>query len=215
MEGRMKGQFFIIAAIITILILVLIKTNTQIGKIIETKRYVEANLESKELVNVEEQLEKVLSYSFNKNIFSNAKKFLRYAKLSFFGRGKELKILSIANKYENAVASAANTLEVEILNLLDTTISQLNVSFSYDFTQNKTFENVEENETISTTFTFSFTVPDNYTLYVTYLTPSEQKTYSVRIPIEEGSKFVGYFDIRLEGLVSKNEDEMRVEVEIK
>ena len=211
----MKGQFFIIAAIITILILVLIKTNTQIGKIIETKRYVEANLESKELVNVEEQLEKVLSYSFNKNIFSNAKKFLRYAKLSFFGRGKELKILSIANKYENAVASAANTLEVEILNLLDTTISQLNVSFSYDFTQNKTFENVEENETISTTFTFSFTVPDNYTLYVTYLTPSEQKTYSVRIPIEEGSKFVGYFDIRLEGLVSKNEDEMRVEVEIK
>ena len=211
----MKGQFFIIAAIITILILVLIKTNTQIGKIIETKRYVEANLESKEFVNVEEQLEKVLSYSFNKNIFSNAKKFLRYAKLSFFGRGKELKILSIANKYENAVAGTANTLEVEILNLLGTTISQLNVSFSYDFTQNKTFENVEENETISTTFTFSFTVPDNYTLYVTYLTPSEQKTYSVRIPIEEGSKFVGYFDIRLEGLVSKNEDEMRVEVEIK
>jgi len=211
----MKGQFFIIAAIITILILVLIKTNTQIGKIMETKRYVEANLESKELVNMEEQLEKVLSYSFNKNIFSNAKKFLRYAKLSFFGKGKELKILSIANKYENAVAGTANTLEVEILNLLGTTISQLNVSFSYDFTQNKTFENVEENETIYTTFTFSFTVPENYTLYVTYLTPSEQKTYSVRIPIEEGSKFVGYFDIRLEGFVSKNEDEMRIEVEIK
>ena len=74
---------------------------------------------------------------------------------------------------------------------------------------------MEENETIYTTFTFSFTVPNNYTLYVTYLTPSEKKTYSVRIPIEEGSKFVGYFDIRLEGIVSKNEDEMRVEVEVK
>ena len=92
MEGGMKGQFFIIAAIIMILILVLIKTNTQIGKIIETKRYMEANLESKEFINVEEQLEKILSYSFNKNIFSNTKEFLRYAKLSFSGRGKELKL---------------------------------------------------------------------------------------------------------------------------
>jgi len=203
-----KGQFFIVTAIIVIMALFLIKSSLNLADIIERKRYLEMGLERKEFMNIRDEFLNVVAYSYNKNETSNIKTYLDYIFSKLAARSTDLKGLDVESSYPTASSGVQTRLNVTVYNFLGTTISKLNVSFSYDFTSNKSFSNIPDGMYTNTYFNFITASSTNYTLIVYYETSAENKTYNIQIPVEIGkSKFIGFFDLRMTTLRSENSDE--------
>lgn len=194
----MKGQIYLIIAIVMIITLVLIKNALNLTTILENKRYLESGLERLEFQNLRREVMKAarLSYNQTQNITNNVNDFWKFARNSFAARVVELRGLTVQSQFPTVTASTDTDLNVTVLNALQTNLQQLNLSFSYDgSSDNRT--DIGDLTTVTTTFTFNTASDVNYTLTVFYKTSEENRTESITIPVEIGkSKYIGFYDIR-------------------
>jgi len=199
----MKGQMYIIAGIIIVVVLVLLKTSLNLTRIIEDKRSLEYQLEKLEFENLknEEIYTLEISYTQEKNTSDNIISFTRFARNSFSSRAKELDGVIVCSYINNVTANENTTLNVSVLNILGDTMKSLNLTFNGS-TQN--FIDVSDNSVAKANFTFNTSTDVNYTLSIVYETSYENDTEEILIPVSVGkSKFVGFFDLRLKNDIGK------------
>jgi len=198
----MKGQTFVIMAIIIVIVMVMLKSSLNFVKIIENKRYIESGLERYQFQNVKDELEKTIqiSYPNGKNITDNLNEFLKFSRQSFKSRTIELNGLFLEAYFPTIETGIDTRLNVSVLNLLGETINTINLSFSGSGVgQTQTNYTFEDYNILDTNFTFNLQANVyNYTLNITYNTSSENATKIIIIPTEVGkTKYIYYFDIRM------------------
>lgn len=192
----MKGQMFIIIAVVVISVLVLLKTSLNLVNILENKRYLEAGLERLEFKNAKDELVRSIKISYNQssNITNNVNDFSKFARNSLSARAMKFTGLLISSIFPNV--SGSTQMNVTTLNLFEDDLQNLNFTFSYD-SSTSNFTSVAPLQSVTTSFTFPAT-DANYTLTVYYKTASENATQNITIPVEVGkSKYIGFFDLRL------------------
>jgi len=198
----MKGQTFVIMAIIIVIVMVMLKSSLNFVKIIENKRYIESGLERYQFQNVKDELEKTIqiSYPNGKNITDNLNEFLKFSRQRFKSRTIELNGLFLEAYFPTIETGIDTRLNVSVLNLLGETINTINLSFSGSGVgQTQTNYTFEDYNILDTNFTFNLQANVyNYTLNITYNTSSENATKIIIIPTEVGkTKYIYYFDIRM------------------
>jgi hypothetical protein len=206
----MKGQVFLITAVIVIIVLLLLRVSLNLSSVLENKRYLESGLERLEFQNLKAELKKTLQISSaqEENITQNIDEFLRFAKSVFSSRILELNGISIECKIENVSAGETEELNITALNFLGNSLQELNLTFSYD-SSTQEFTDIKDGDAVSTQFSFITSSDVNYTLMVDYKTAIETKSENITLPIEIGkSKFVGFFDLRLEGTRGEQRDKI-------
>ena len=187
MRGEMKGQAFIILAIILVLILFLIKSLSPKDLMDEDGR-----VEGLEFENLKHEILKTVQISFPNegNISKNLNGFLKFARNSLKSRGLELKVFLAKIYYSNITQNLNNSLNVSILNLLGSELLNLNITFSYD-NSSRNFTSVQDEQVIETYFTFNANSNTNYTLEIFYRTNYEEGRERVSIPVKlNKSKFI-------------------------
>ena len=191
-----KGQMFLIAAIFIIVILALIKTSFNIYQLLENKRYLESSLEKEEFQNFKEELIKTVEYSIyqKENITRNTEEFIKFAKNSFKSRTIDLNGLAVEAIYPKVYANTNTQLNVTVFNFLGEEIKELNLTFN---SSSQTFS-LPDSSSHSVQFLFNTPSDYNYTLFVSFLTSTKNKTEEILIPVEiNESKFVGFFDLEI------------------
>jgi len=203
-----KGQIFLIIGIVTVLILVMLRTSLSLTKIIEEKRHLELELESQQFGNVGSETLKAVSIGYNKsgNMTRNAEDFLKFARNSLKANIVDLNGLVVNSYFPNVTANTDVKLNVTTLNLLGTELRNLSLTFNSSAV---IYTSIADGSSVSVTFTFNTGSNLNSTLSVYYLTSYENKTEDITIPIEVGkSKFVGFFDLRLVGSRQEQRDKL-------
>ncbi|MEM5869839.1 MAG: hypothetical protein QXR09_01585 [Candidatus Aenigmatarchaeota archaeon] len=210
----MKGQFFLISAIVIIIVLFLIKSSLDLTKIIENKRSLESSISRKEFLNVKNGLIRTIEYSYNKNEGEKIENYLNYVRFRLKSKTIELKGIAVEASYRNVTAGSDTGLNVTIFNFLGEPINNLNLSFSYDGSS-QSFFNFEDGTSIKKDFVFNTISNVNYTLTLTFTTSKEINSYNITIPVEIGkNKFVGFFDLEMVGWEIKNRDKFSIILEI-
>lgn len=191
----MKGQSFLIMAIIFIIILALIKLTIKFYQFQDDRSLI------LEFENVKEEVIKSVEYSIyeKENITKNLESFVEFARNSLKRKALDFESLLVEITVPDVLEN--NELNISIKNLLGCEIVFLNITFSYD-NSTKEFTRIIDGEKINTSFTFFTNQNKNYSLIVFYKTPYTQSLEEINIEVEVGkNKFIGFFDIRLE---SKN-----------
>lgn len=197
MGMRMKGQIFLIIAIITIVTIMMLRVSLDLSKIMENKRYLESGLERQEFQNVKDEIVKsiVISSKNTTAIASSTNSFAKFARGSLVGRTGELNGFFVHSIFPMVTAGTDTRLNVTVLNILGLDVATLNLSLNGS---SQIFNSVKDGTTVETNFTFTTSSNANYTLTAYYLTAYENKTEEINIPVEIGkSKYVGFFDLRL------------------
>ena len=192
-----KGQICLILGIVTVVILVMLRTSLNLTRIIEEKRHVELGLESQQFSNVRSETLKAVSIGYNEssNMTRNAEDFLKFARNSLKASAVDLNGLILSSYFPTATAGTDIKLNVTTLNLLGAELLNLTLTFN---SSSRIFTSIADGYSVSTDFTFNTGSNLNSTLSVYYLTAYENKTENITIPIEIGkSKFIGFFDLRL------------------
>ena len=207
-----KGQSFIIIALVTILILVMLKTSLNLVRIMENKRYLEAGLERLQFNNIRNELLNSMQPSVaNGNVTKTVNEFLKFARSVLFSRGIELKGIFVEATYPTLHASTDTRLNVTVLNMLDYDITSLNM----DLNGTVVNSSIEHMHTVQVNFTINTANDVNYILTVQYTTPQETKTESITIPAKIGkSKFIGFFYLELESDRLKQYDKIEKVVDL-
>lgn len=193
----MKGQIFLIIAIITIITLMMLRVSLDLNKIMENKRYLESGLERQEFQNVKDEIVKsiVISSKNTSYIASNTNDFAKFARGSLTSRDEELNGFFVHSLFPTVTAGTDTRLNVTVLNILGAEIVTLNLSLNGS---SQMFYSIPDSGSVETNFTFTTSSNANYTLTAYYLTAYENKTEEINIPAEIGkSKYVGFFDLRL------------------
>lgn len=210
----MKGQFFLISAIVVVVVLFFIKSSLNLAQIIENRRYLEVGLERREFSNIRNELINTIELSYNKNETANIEGYVVYIRQRLKSRAVELNGIAVESIFRNVTSGSATGLNITVMNFLGMNIQTLNLTFSYDGSS-QVFSNVADNSSVRNDFTFTTSSNVNYTLTVNYTTSAESKRYSIQIPVEMGeSKFIGFFDLRMKSLRSENSDQFSEIVEI-
>lgn len=195
----MKGQLYLMAAIVIVITLVTIKTSLNLIDLLENKRALESGLERLEFQNLRGELLRVAVNTLNSsaNVTANTASFIQFAKTAFQTRSTELQGIGLITVYPTVAASTDVRYNVSIINFFDRPIDTINLNFSYDATKNQTFSNVDPG-VIDMNFTFNTAAHRNYTLWVYYRVGTEEKIKNITVSVEVGkSKFVEFFDVRM------------------
>ncbi|MEM5879507.1 MAG: hypothetical protein QXU74_03385 [Candidatus Aenigmatarchaeota archaeon] len=210
----MKGQFFLISGIVVVIVLFLIKSSLDLTKIIENKRNLESSMARKEFLNIRSELIKTVEYSYNKNEGEKIENYLNYVRLKLKVKTIELKGVAVEAGYRNVTAGSNTGLNVTIFNFLDETINSLNLTFSYDGS-NQSFSDIADGASVKKDFVFNTNLDVNYTLSVNFTTLKENRFYNITIPVEIGkSRFVSFFVLEMASFGTENRDEFTKTVEI-
>jgi len=194
-----KGQIFLILAIITVTLLISLRTSLNLTKIMETKRYMEVGLERKEFQNIRDEVLKRIEISYQTNNITNkTEELVSFVRDVLKTRTIDFNCLLVQTIHPT-VSSGTNTrLNVTVLNYLGSTIQTLNLSFSYNLSANQTFSSVADKRRADANFTFNTNSNTDYILTVYYLLASENKTESITVPVQVGkSKLTAFFDLRM------------------
>jgi len=206
----MKGQIFLIIAILFVLFLVILRSGLNLQQILENQRALEENLDRLEFDNIRTEFDNALLVSFNStvNMTNNTINFTRYVQQVEQSKGLNFKAFAIQTAFNNTTASTDMTLNVTLLNLVGDQISFINLTFTNATpAAQKTFTNIADNATLYTFFNFNAAAATNYTLYVFWNTSARNETDSFIVPVEiMKSKYVGYFDIELIGKRTNHRD---------
>jgi len=209
-EVRVKGQVFLIIAILFVLFLVILRSGLSIQQISENQRVLEENLDRLEFDNIRSEFANALLVSFNStvNMTNNTINFTRYIQLVEQSKGLGIKAFSVQAAFNNTTASTDMTLNVTVFTLVGEELSYLNLSFTNATpAAQKTFSNIPDNTTLFTFFNFNTDSAANYTLYIFWNTTTRNETDSFTIPVEIAkSKYIGYFDIELIGKRTNHRD---------
>ncbi|MEM7818908.1 MAG: hypothetical protein QW403_02075 [Candidatus Aenigmatarchaeota archaeon] len=181
----MKGQAFLIIAIIFITILALIKASISF---LEIKQDESLFLEFE---NVKEEMIRSVEFSINQkeNITKNLESFANFARKSFKRRASILSSLLLEVFAENS------SLNVSVKNLLGSDIIFLNITLNNSFNG---LEKVRDGEKVNTIFTVP--IEDaNYTLKIFYETPYSKEEEEFLVESLKGkTQLIVFLDITLE-----------------
>jgi len=217
-KNRMKGQVFLIIAILFILFVVMLRNGLSLAEILENQRALEENFDMLEFDNIRSEYINAISTGFNSsiNMTNNAVNFTRYAQLVEQSKGLNIKAFSVQSSYGNVSPSVDTILNITAFNLLGETISYLNMTFTNTTpATQKTFSGIVDNTTMGTFFNFNTGSAINYTLYIFWNTTSRNSSESFNIPVSiASSKYVGFFDIELDGKRSNHHDKFTETVTI-
>jgi len=192
----MKGQMFLIMAIIIVVILTILKISLGLTQIIENKRYMESGLETQQFQNIKDEVIKTIetSYYQNAEITENVENFLKFVRSYLLEEAMDLNGFVVESIHPNVSVGEDTKLNVTVINLLGTEL----LSLSLTFNSTKNFSFIDDEEKVQTDFIFNTDLDANYTLSVFYLTSYGNETNNITIPVEIGkSKFIGLFDLRL------------------
>ncbi len=191
----MKGQMYLILAIIIVTILVVMRISINIGDILESNRHIESNLNNLELQNMKKEITQALinSYSLS-NRSENINHFIDFVRSSELDRGNKISGISVQSDYPNVTDSSTITMNTSVHNFLGSQIENLTLVWSFD-SSSKSFSNVPDNSTQhNITFDFNMASDANYTLSVNYTVSNSTTSKSISIPVEIGnSKFIGFY----------------------
>lgn len=191
----MKGQMFIIAALIMIVVIIGLKANLSFQNILENERHLAAGFDSQEFSNIRNEMTRVLQLSFNSplNMTNNLNNFNSFVHDVLSTKSVEFESLLVESFYLNLAAGTDTTLSVTVNNLLGTDMKSLNLTFN-GTTQAFLLPN---QNTLTATFTINTQASTNQTLTISYSTYSTSQTETVTIPLTIGSsKYVTFYDIR-------------------
>lgn len=191
----MKGQVFIIAALIIIVTIVGLKSSLSFQSILENQRHLVASLESLEFNNIRSEMTKTLQISFNSstNMTNNLINFNSFVRDVLSSKSVEFDSLIVTSYIPTVVANANTPINVTVYNSLGTGISFINLTLNGT---SNTYS-VSDRNRITSSFTINTSVNVNQTLTLFYNTSSTSQTETVTLPMIIGSsKFVTFFDIR-------------------
>lgn len=202
MNGNKKGQMFVILAIIVATVLVLIKNGIDVAEIIENRRALENGLLKLEFENFRGELANSASINLNssENISSDVIRFADFSKTVFSGKDEELQGIFVGSLYNDISTDTDERINVTVYNFFSFPIDTLNLNFSSNPLSNRTFNGIESGKSVTTNFTFNINSNKNFSLHVYYKNNAESgRTENVTILAElNKTKFIGFFDIRLE-----------------
>jgi predicted Holliday junction resolvase-like endonuclease len=200
----MKGQMFIILAIIVITILIVLKLSLNINNIIERNKSIKSDLSNLQIQNIERGIKQALISSYNLfNISENVNYFINFVRLSELGKGNILSGISVQSIYPYVKAGETTIMNTSVYNFLGLKIDNLTLIWNNGTNYSQSFSNLEDNSTIFTTFSFTATSNTNYTLLVKYIIENETITKNITIPVSIGnSKFIGFYSIKLSTVYS-------------
>jgi hypothetical protein len=192
----MKGQSFLIIAIIFITILALIKANISFQKF-------EKESFGFEFENVKEEIVRSVEFSIyeKENITKNLENFVDFARNSLKRKTLNLKAIILEGFIEN------NELNISLKNLLGNEIIFLNLSFSYNDSFRE-FKDIKDEEKINATFIFP-SQDANYTLKISYTTPFSEESEELPVGVEVGKKkFILFVDMTIKSEEIKIRDKI-------
>jgi hypothetical protein len=201
----MKGQMFLILAVVIIVIVILLKASLNVASILEMKKYLESGFERMEFQNLRDEIVKVIQISYNQtNITANINEFVKFARTSFGSRAIDLNGIFVETIHPTVAEAADTTMNVTVYNFLGTDLRYLNLSLNGT---ERTYSSVSDNSIVNTNFNINVPYAKNYTLWIFYNTSMANYSDIFTIPIEIGKrKFVGFFDLRLVSSRSENRD---------
>lgn len=201
----MKGQIFLILAVIIITTVTLLKTSLNAASILETKQYLESGYERTEFQNVRDEVVKVIQISYNQtNMTENLNDFVKFSRDSFNSRAMDLNGIFVETIHPTIAEATDTTMNVTVYNFLGSSLKYLNLSLNGT---EKTYTDINDDRILKTNFNINAPYSQNYTLWIFYNTSTTNSSESFTIPIEIGkSKFVGFFDLRLVSSRSENRD---------
>ena len=208
----MKGQIYLIIAIIVVTIMVTLKTSIDTTKLLESKRHLELSLEREQFQNIKREIYNTVSFSTNQsqNINNNVDNFVKYARNKLRVRTYDLNGMMVQIIYPTASSGVDTRINVSVLNFLGSEMRTLNLSFSYAPSANKTFSFLRDESVLDTNFTFNTVSDVNYTLTVFYSTSNTATTEVITIPANVGkSNYILFTDIDLKGNVEEIRDKYR------
>lgn len=207
---KMKGQMYIVAAIIIVSVLALIRTGLSVSQLTENKRALENSLERFEFENFRNELVNSMSINLNssENISSDVIRFIDFSKTIFGGKNEKLEGLFVGALYNNVTSNTDERLNITVYNFFDVPLDSINLNFSSNILSNQTFNNIAPNQGVTTNFTFNINANRNFSLHIFYKNNLESgRTENVTVLAElSKTKFVGFFDIRLTGRLSQQRD---------
>lgn len=204
----MKGQAYLILAILITATLVILRLSLSESSILQNNQQLQANLDSLELKNMEKGIRQALTIGYTMpNRSSNVNTFIDFVRSSESARGNTLSGLSIQSTYPNVTGGSNATMNTSIYNFLGASISNLTLTWSYD-NSSQIFTNLTDNTTQSTTFTFNTNSNVNYTLSAYYTVSNITTSRNITIPVTIGtSKFAGFYTLTLSTSQSTPVDE--------
>lgn len=205
----MKGQIYLIIAIIVITIMITLKTSVDTTTLLENERHLEISLEREQFQNIKDEIYNTVSFTANQsqNINSNLDNFVEYTRLKLRVRTYDLDGLMVQTIYPAPSSGVDTRINVSVLNVLGEEIRTLNLSFSYSPSGNQTFNSLRDEATLDSNFTFNTVTNANYTLTVIYTTPTSSATQTITIPVYLGqSRYVLFTDLTLKSNVEETSD---------
>ncbi len=202
----MKGQMYIILAILVITALILLRISMNLNSILESNTDLQSNLDSLELQNIEKGIKQSLASSyFLSNASDNVNYFIEFARSAEGSRGNTLGGISMQSSYPN-VTSGNITMNTSVHNFLGFNISNLTLYWSGDGSS-QSFSNVADNATQA--MVFNFTAGNaSYTLSLNYTVSGSTTIRNITVPINVSmSRFVGYYKVALSTPQSSPTDE--------
>lgn len=196
----MKGQMFVVGAIIIIIIITLIKTSINLADVLEKKRFLESGVGRLEFANLREEAPRAahnaLNYSLNATNVTGS--FLAFAESKLAGRAISLDGVLVSAYYLNLSASTGVPLNVTVYNLFDTELSRVALNLSTDFGAPANATDLPAGATFFRNFTVNLASSQNLTLWVFYEHAGERVVQNVTVPAVIGkTKYVGYYDLRM------------------
>lgn len=196
----MKGQIFLIMAMIMIVTLMTLKTSLNLVNIIENKKYLETGLDRKEFDNIRNELVETIDYTSYQptNITDNVNNYINFVKNSLMERAVNLNGFAVLTYHPTISSSIDTSVNVTVLNFFGTQMNTLTINFNNNTWDNRSFTSVADGTSKSVNFTFNTNTNRNYTLSVYYVIKSENRTNDFNISADIGkSKFIGFFDLRM------------------
>jgi len=201
---RNKGQVFLITTVILIVILVILRAGVNLPDITQRGRKLEGQFEKDFFVNVVNELPKVIEISYYQpnNITSNVHDFGNFTRKKMTEKMQEFEFL-----YVGCITPKSNvndTMNVSVINLLKKTIN-LTLTLNSTPQQSNNTDNMWDDKNYTTSFNISQNI--HYVLTVRYNGTYEE---NITIETESGkSKYVGFFDVTLNGSETTYKDKFQ------
>jgi len=191
----MKGQMFIIAALVMIVVMVSLRSNLSLANVLENQRHLVSSFDTLEFSNIRSEMVRTLYISYNStaNMTNNLNNFNSFVRDVMTAKSVEFDSLIVETYYTNLTANQNTTVTVNVLYSLGKDMQFLNLTFNGT---SQTFSLANQN-VLQTTFAVNTSVTINQTLTVFYNTTSTNQTETITIPLViGGSKYVTFFDLR-------------------
>lgn len=199
---RNKGQMFLIAATIIIIVLVLLKTGINLPDILQREKELKSRFEKKIFSNIVDELVEVvdISYYQSSNITNNVFDFGNFTRKKMTEKLQNFDFLFVGSITPASTGSAI--MNVTVVNLLN---KPINATLQLD-----SLTPINDSEMVdSSSWTTNYTITQGqtYTLIIGY-----NGTYSENVTIDtkvNKAIYVGFFDITITGSETTYKDKFQ------